>query len=68
MSEETKPEMTAEEFIEIYLSHRMDKPQITSDLLSVIRGELMNFRDCHNRTHFMIIDIDEIDEFLNNNQ
>ena len=59
-----KPEMTVEEFIKVYLSYRMDKPQIEADLRSVIRGKLKEF--CHQ----YIPDRNEIafvDEFMNEN-
>ena len=66
--------MTKEEYIDKYMPEVLwgtdegYKKKMLSALRSVLRGELMNFRDRHNRTHFMTIDIDEIDEFLNNNQ
>ena len=62
-----KPEMTVEEFEEKHNRGSCFDDEFPADLRSVILGQLMDFRDCHNRTHFAVIDIDEIDEFLNEN-
>ena len=69
--------MTAEEFAEKWgwkftpsnddIEWNNHSVECLSDLRSMILGQLMDFRDCHNRTHFAVIDIDEIDEFMNEN-
>lgn len=56
--------MTAEEFLRCWIEDKEDITLAQQHLRSVIRGELMNFRDQHNRSHFMTIDIDEFDEII----
>jgi hypothetical protein len=63
-----KPEMTAEEFIETYLSNRMDKPQILADLRSVIRGELIKYERYAGCEYGTLKDTEEfIDAYMKSN-
>lgn len=78
MSNGTKQEMTGEEFCKLWaLTEKYDVNDPThnklieiclSDLRSVIRGKLIEFKKLHNKEYGGVILVSEIDEFLSNNQ
>lgn len=76
MKEETKPEMTAEEFLRCWIEDKEDITLARQHLRSVIRGKLVEFLEM--RTLRVLPDSERTslrnqaeqiaDDFLNNNQ
>jgi len=67
MSKETKPDMTAEEFLRCWIEDKEDIPLAQEHLNSVIRGKLYEFADWYIAHEGYSITNREIDMFLSNN-